>query len=122
MITFHTLAAETSYKGELKMSKLIWKYDLNTKQLVGNGIEVADNYVLKDGETWETPGECLLPPITFNGTEWEGTTFEDWSKANPVIPEPSQIQQVVMQQSAQIIQMQKLMMQYGEDIASLKGV
>ena len=27
------------------MSKLIWKYDLNTKQLVGNGIEVADNYV-----------------------------------------------------------------------------
>ena len=104
------------------MSKLIWKYDLNTKQLVGNGIEVDDNYVLKDGETWETPGECLLPPITFNGTEWEGTTFEDWSKANPITPEPSQMQQVVMHQSAQIIQMQKLMMQYGEDITSLKGV
>ena len=103
------------------MSKLIWKYDLNTKQLIGNGVEVADDYVLKDGETFDTPGDGLLPPITFNGTEWEGTSFADWSKANSVTPEPSKMEQIVMQQSAQIVQMQKLMMQYGQDIASLKG-
>ena len=101
--------------------KLVWKYDLATKGLIGNGVEVADDYPLKDGETFATPKEGLFPPITFNGTEWEGTTFEDWLKANPVTPEPSQLQQVVMQQSAQIVQMQALIMQYGKDVATLKG-
>lgn len=103
------------------MSKLVWRYDVNTRQLVGNGVEVTDEYVLKDGETFDTPEEGLFPPITFNGTKWEGTTFEDWLKANQVTPEPSQLQQVVMQQSAHIIQMQALIMQYGKDISNLKG-
>lgn len=101
--------------------KLVWKYDLKTKGLIGNGVEVADDYALKDGETFATPEEGLFSPITFNGTKWEGVAFEDWLKENQVAPEPSQLQQIVMQQSAQIVQMQALIMQYGKDIATLTG-
>ncbi|MEK1393016.1 hypothetical protein HCZ03_00540 [Limosilactobacillus fermentum] len=103
------------------MSKLIWRYDVNTKQLVGNGIEVDDNYALKDGETWETPGDGLLPPITFNGKEWEGATFENWLKANPVTLEPTQMQQVVMQQSQQIALLQSTMMSQNQANVKLQA-
>ncbi|MEK1316043.1 hypothetical protein HCY06_00215 [Limosilactobacillus fermentum] len=101
--------------------KLVWKYDLATKGLIGNGIEVADDYVLQDGETFATPEEGLFPPITFNGTEWEGVTFEDWLKANPVIPEPSKLQQVMMWQSQQIVLLQSTMMSQNQANVKLQA-
>ncbi|MFV0982507.1 hypothetical protein [Latilactobacillus phage TMW 1.1393 P1] len=104
------------------MSKLVWKYNSETKELIGNGVEVADNYVLKDGETFVTPEEGLLPPVTFNGEKWEGVTYEEWLKANQIVAKPSDMQKIVIQQSKTIIQMQSIMIQQSKDIATLKGV
>ncbi|MCQ0055474.1 hypothetical protein [Pediococcus acidilactici] len=104
------------------MSKLVWKYDLETKELIGNGVEVADDYSLKDGETFATPEEGLFPPITFNGTEWEGVTYEEWLKANPIVVKPTEVQKIVIQQAKTIVQMQSVLIQQSKDIAALKGV
>lgn len=101
--------------------KLVWKYDLETKELIGNGVEVADNYVLKDGETFVTPEEGLFLPINFNGTKWEGVTYEEWLKANPIVVKPTEMQKIVMQQSKTIAQIQQMLMQQNKEITELKG-
>ena len=102
--------------------KLVWRYDLDTKELIGNGVEVADDYALKDGETFVTPEEGLFPPVTFNGEKWEGVTYEEWLKANPMVAKPTEVQKIVMQQAKTIAQMQQMLMQQNKDIAALKGV
>lgn len=101
--------------------KLVWKYDLETKELIGNGVEVADDYVLKDGETFATPEEGLLPPVIFNGEKWEGVTYEEWLKANPIVVNPTEVQKIIIQQAKAIVQMQSVMIQQSKDIATLKG-
>lgn len=102
--------------------KLVWKYDLETKELIGNGVEVADDYALKDGETFVTPEEGLLTPVTFNGEKWEGMTYEEWIKDNPIAAKPSDMQKIVIQQAKTIVQIQNVMIQLSKDIVALKGV
>lgn len=75
--------------------KLVWKYDLETKELIGNGVEVGDDYALKVNETFVIPQEGLLEPIVFNGSEWTGANFDDWIADQQNLKNPSDADYVI---------------------------
>jgi hypothetical protein len=83
------------------MSKLVWTFDPDTKQLVGNGKEMADEYQLAANETLVAPSDGFAP-YTFDGTKWVGSTFDEWRQSHPNIKDPSVQYQINAQLTKQL--------------------
>lgn len=86
---------------------------------------IPDRNTIEDAEheTLVAPASGLYEPVTFNKEtqSWSGLSEDEWKKEHPETTEPSALQQIVMQQSKTIVQMQSVMMQQSKDIAKLKG-
>lgn len=113
------------------MSKLVWGFDPESRRIVGNGVEVSDNYVLQNNETFVTPQVGLLEPIVFNGSEWTGANFDDWiadqqnlknpSDADYVTPMPTEQDKINAQLLQQAAAQQITNAAIVKQIATIKG-
>ena len=104
------------------MSKLVWDFDPESRRIVGNGVEVPDNYVLQNNETFVTPQGGLLEPIVFNGSEWTGANFDDWiSDADYVTQMPTEQDKINAQLLQQAAAQQMTNAEIIKQIATIKG-
>lgn len=79
----------------------------------GFNIVAYEGEGISDGLTDIEPPAILRPKFNFDTQKWETA---------PEAPiEPSDMQQIVIQQAKTIAQMQSVMIQQGKDIATLKG-
>ena len=116
MTIFHTLLI----KEEPQLSKLIWRYDEKGLMVGKEGIEVEDNYVLKDRETDIRPKDKLIPPLQFVNNDWHGQNATDYikkSEKGPGINE--QLSQLALQQAQFQVSQQKLNSQLALKLAKL---
>lgn len=70
--------------------KVIYFFDATTKQF--DHSELVDSSVtIPENATDIRPADGLYTPLTFNGTEWTGSTREAWLAAQPapVAPTPT---------------------------------
>lgn len=84
------------------------------------GIEVADNYVLKDRETDIRPKDKLIPPLQFVNNNWHGQNVTDYIKESgkgPGINE--QLSQLALHQAQFQATQQKLNSQLALQVAQL---
>ena len=100
------------------MAKIIWSYDLTTKTLVGDGVQVDDDYTLKDNETFVAPVDGLLAPIKWTGSEWQGVDIVTWQAAHPV--PVSTTAQALAALSYQVMQGQQTITQNQDTITALQ--
>lgn len=87
------------------MSKLVWTFDPDTKQLVGDGKEMSDEYQLAANETLVAPSDGFAP-YTFDGMKWVGSTFDEWQKRHATAPTPSAEMQAINALGLVVAQMQ----------------
>lgn len=115
-----TISHTSQIKGELQLSKLIWRYDEKGFMIGKEGIEVADNYVPKDKETDIRPKDKLIPPLQFVNNDWHGQNATDYiNQLEKDADINEQLSQFALQQAQFQVSQQKLNSQLALQLATL---
>lgn len=104
------------------MQKLVYKFD-GTPTIINENVEYAFDY------TETPPPEGIYSPFFFDGSEWIGTSEEDYENNNPPSKyEPSnsemQLASTQMQLTKTVVQLQETQKKLADatlEIAKLKG-